>query len=47
MADIWSYAGSYLVGAAVQLLAAPFMVLARRERPSSDPVEAEPVRQGG
>jgi MFS family permease len=41
-ADAWSYATSYVVGAAVQLAAAPFMVLARRERPSSDPIEDAP-----
>jgi MFS family permease len=45
-ADVWSYSTSYLVGAAIQLLAVPFTVLARRERASSDPVEAEPAQQG-
>ncbi len=45
-ADVWSYSTSYLVAAAVQLLAAPFMVLARRERASSDPIEVEPAQQG-
>jgi MFS family permease len=44
-ADVWSYSTSYLVAAAVQLLAAPFMVLARRERASSDPIEVEPAQQ--
>jgi hypothetical protein len=29
----------------VQLLAAPFMVLARRERASADPIEVEPAQQ--
>jgi predicted MFS family arabinose efflux permease len=47
-ADLWSYSTSYLVGAAVQLLAVPFTVLARRERAVADPVEFEPAqRQGG
>jgi MFS family permease len=45
-ADVWSYSASYLVGAAVQLLAVPFTVLARRERASSDPVEVEPAQRG-
>jgi MFS family permease len=45
-ADVWSYSTSYLVGAAIQLLAVPFTVLAKRERASSDPVEAEPAQQG-
>jgi MFS family permease len=44
-ADVWSYSTSYLVAAAVQLLAAPFMVLARRERASADPIEVEPAQQ--
>ena len=47
VADVWSYSTSYLVAAAFQLLAVPFTVLARRERASSDPVEVEPVQQGG
>jgi MFS family permease len=41
VADAWSYAGSYVAGAGVQLLAAPFVILARRERPASDPIEVE------
>jgi MFS family permease len=47
VADASSYATSYLAGAAVQLVAVPFMLLARRERPVSDPVEFEPAQQGG
>jgi len=47
VADAASYATSYLVGAGVVLAAWPFMVLARRERPVSDPVEFEPAQQGG
>jgi MFS family permease len=47
VADAASYATSYLVGAGVTLAALPFMLLARRERPVSDPVEFEPVQQGG
>jgi MFS family permease len=47
VADAASYATSYLVGAGVTLAALPFMVLARRERPVSDPVEFEPAQQGG
>jgi MFS family permease len=46
-ADAWSYATSYLVGAAVELLAVPFVALARRERPASDPIEPEPAEQRG
>jgi MFS family permease len=47
VADAASYATSYLVGAGITLAALPFMVLARRERPVSDPVEFEPAQQGG
>jgi MFS family permease len=47
VADAASYATSYLVGAGVTLAALPFMLLARRERPVSDPVEFEPAQQGG
>jgi MFS family permease len=46
-ADAWSYATSYLVGAAIVAAAAPFTALARRERASSDPVEVEPAQQPG
>jgi MFS family permease len=35
-ADIWSYSTSYVVCAALQSLAIPFVWLARGERPSSD-----------
>jgi MFS family permease len=46
-ADAWSYATSYLVGAAIVAAAVPFTALARRERASSDPVEVEPAQQPG
>jgi MFS family permease len=46
-ADAASYASSYLVAAAIQALATPFVVLARRTRAASDPVEFEPAQQGG
>jgi MFS family permease len=45
VADVSSYSTSCLVAAAVQLLAAPFMILARRERASADPIEIEPAQQ--
>ena len=47
VADAASYATSYLVGAGIALAALPFMLLARREQPVSDPVEFEPAQQGG
>jgi MFS family permease len=47
VADAASYATSYVVGAAVSLVALPFLLLARRERPVSDPVEFEPAQSGG
>ena len=45
-ADVWSYSTSYLVGAAFQLLAVPFTILAKREHASSDPVVTETAQQG-
>lgn len=42
VADLGSYSASYAVAAAIQLLAFPFLVLARREKAVSDPIEATP-----
>jgi MFS family permease len=42
VADVWSYGISYVVGAGIQLLALPLVILARREGAPSDPIE--PVR---
>jgi MFS family permease len=41
VADVWSYPHSYLVSAGVSLLALPFVLLARREKASSDPIARE------
>ena len=41
VADVWGYPSSYTCCAAIQLLAAPFVWLARRERAESDPIAAE------
>lgn len=38
VADVSGYAASYLVSAGVQVLALPFVLLARRERAVSDPI---------
>jgi MFS family permease len=38
VADLWSYSTSYVVAAAVQALALPFVLLARRERPPADAI---------
>jgi MFS family permease len=46
VADVWSYSTSYLVAAGIQALATPFLILARRERAPSDPVETQPAQQG-
>jgi MFS family permease len=47
-ADVWGYPTSYVLSAAVQLLALPFILLARREKASSDAIqegtEAQPNR---
>jgi MFS family permease len=42
VADAWSYSTSYLVGAAINLLAVPLMVRARQERASSDAIHEVP-----
>jgi hypothetical protein len=47
VADVWSYSTSYLVAAGVHLIGVPFVVLARRQRASADPVEVEAAQQGG
>jgi MFS family permease len=38
VADVSGYPASYVVGAGIELLALPFVLLARRERASSDPI---------
>jgi hypothetical protein len=42
VADVSGYAASYLVAAGIQVVALPFVVLARREHAPSDPIEQEP-----
>ncbi len=44
VADVWSYSISYVVGAGVSLLALPFVLLARRERATSDPITVSEER---
>jgi MFS family permease len=39
VADVWSYSASYAVAAGVELLGWPFLLLARRERAPSDPIQ--------
>ena len=38
-ADAWSYSASYVMSSAIQVMAVPFILLARRERAPSDPIE--------
>ena len=40
-ADIWNYSASFAFAAVIQLGALPFIYLARREKPKSDPIEKE------
>jgi MFS family permease len=35
-ADVWGYAGSYVLGAAIEALALPFLALSRREKAPAD-----------
>jgi MFS family permease len=39
-ADVWGYATSYAIGAAISALALPFVLLSRRENQSADTVES-------
>ena len=41
VADVSGYATSYVVAAAIQALAIPFVILARREHAVSDPITTE------
>lgn len=43
VADVWSYPSSYIAGAAIELLALPFILLARRENAPSDPMQEKTV----
>ena len=43
-ADVFGYGTSYVVAAAIQLLAVPFAVLARRENAPSDPITSLPEK---
>jgi MFS family permease len=38
VADVWGYSSSYVASAGIELLAWPFLLLARRERAPSDPI---------
>ncbi len=40
-ADVWGYPASYACSAAIQVMAVPFMWLARRERAESDPITTD------
>jgi MFS family permease len=42
VADVNGYAASYLVSAGVQIVALPFVLLAKREKASSDPITEDP-----
>ena len=44
-ADAWGYATSYLVGAGVELLGLPFIMLARRERARTDQMQEDTPRR--
>lgn len=41
VAEFWGYPASYIGSAAVQILAIPFLVLARRDKAKSDPIHGE------
>jgi MFS family permease len=37
--DLWGYPATYVISAGIQLVAVPFLVLARRAKASSDPID--------
>ena len=39
VADVWGYSASYVVSSAIQIVAVPFLFLARKEKAESDPIE--------
>jgi MFS family permease len=41
VADVSGYAAAYVVCAAIQVTAIPFLALTRREKPAGDPIDAE------
>ncbi len=41
VADVWGYGASYVVGAGVQVLALPFILLARRQHASADMIVSD------
>jgi hypothetical protein len=43
VADVWGYPASYLGCAVIQVIAAPFYWMARRERASSDSLVSSPT----
>jgi MFS family permease len=38
-ADVWGYPAAYVISAVIQLVAVPFLALARRAKAPSDPIE--------
>ncbi len=38
-ADVWGYAGSYLLGAGISLIGVPFLLLSRRQNAAADTIE--------
>ena len=46
VADVNGYAASFLVSAAIEAIAVPFVILARREHASSDPISREADEPG-
>jgi MFS family permease len=47
VADLWGYSRAYVVSAAIQLTAVPFLALARRENAASDRIQEADGRTGG
>jgi hypothetical protein len=44
VADVWGYPASYLGSSIIQILALPFIWLAKRENAESDPIKNEKTK---
>lgn len=45
VADVYGYSASYVVAGGIQVLALPFVILARREHAASDPITLAPAEE--
>jgi hypothetical protein len=44
-ADVWSYGTTYVIGAGIQVLALPFLLLSRRQNVAADTINTRTATQ--